>query len=66
MALTTKLEAVNTMLGVIGESPVNTISGSSLPASVVVALNILDETNREVQSVGWDFNTEFDYPLVRK
>jgi len=65
MALTTKLEAVNTMLGVIGESPVNTISGSSLPASVVVALNILDETNREVQSGGWHFNTEFEYPLVR-
>lgn len=53
------------MLGVIGESPVNTISGSSLPASVVVALNVLDETNREVQSGGWHFNTEFEYPLVR-
>jgi len=39
MALTSKLEAVNTMLGVIGESPVNTISGSSLPVSAVTALN---------------------------
>jgi hypothetical protein len=65
MALTTKLEAVNTMLGVIGESPVNTISGSSLPVSVVTALNVLDEVSREVQSEGWHFNTEFEYPLVR-
>jgi hypothetical protein len=65
MALTSKLEAVNTMLGVIGESPVNTISGSSLPVSVVTALNALDEVNREIQSEGWHFNTEFEYPLVR-
>jgi hypothetical protein len=53
------------MLGVIGESPVNTISGSSLPVSVVTALNVLDEVSREVQSEGWHFNTEFEYPLVR-
>ena len=65
MALTTKLEAVNTMLGVIGETPVNTISGSSLPVSVVTALNVLDEVNREVQSEGWHFNTEFEYSLTR-
>lgn len=65
MALTTKLEAVNTMIGVIGESPVNSISGSSLPVSVVTALNVLDEVNREVQSEGWHYNTEYEYPLVR-
>jgi len=65
MALTTKLEAVNTMIGVIGESPVNTISGSSLPVSVVTALNVLDEVSREVQSEGWHYNTEYEYPLVR-
>jgi len=65
MALTTKLEAVNTMIGVIGESPVNSISGSSLPVSVVTALNVLDEVSREVQSDGWHYNTEYEYPLVR-
>ena len=65
MALTTKLEAVNTMIGVVGESPVNTISGSSVPVSVVTALNVLDEVNREVQSEGWHYNTEYEYPLVR-
>ncbi len=65
MALTSKLEAINTMIGVIGESPVNTISGSSLPVSVVTALNVLDEVNREVQSEGWHYNTEHIYPLTR-
>jgi len=67
MALTTKLEAVNTMLGVIGETPVNSINAGSgsLPVSVVTALNVLDEVNKEVQSEGWHFNTEHEYPLVR-
>ena len=67
MALTTKLEAINTMLGVIGEAPVNSITAinNSLPVSVVTALNILDEVSRELQSEGWHFNTEHDYPLTR-
>lgn len=65
MALTSKLEAVNTMIGVIGESPINSISGSSLPVSVVTALNVLDEVSIEVQSEGWHYNTEHEYPLVR-
>ena len=67
MGLTTKLEAINIMLGVIGEAPVNTISatGTAIPVSVVTALNILDEVNRELQSEGWHFNTEHDYPLAR-
>jgi len=67
MALTTKLEAINTMLGVIGESPVNSIGAtvSSLPVSVVTALNVLNEVSREVQAEGWHYNTEHNYPLVR-
>lgn len=59
--LTTELEAVNSMLGHIGEAPVNSISNtSSLPVSVSSAVSILDETSREVQSEGWHFNTEKD------
>jgi len=67
MGLTTKLEAINTMLGVIGEAPVNSISATdtAIPVSVVTALNILDEVSRELQSEGWHFNTEHDYPLAR-
>ena len=64
MALTTKLEAVNIMISVIGESPVNTLGGTSVPVTVVQAESVLTETNKAVQSEGWHFNTEYDYPLV--
>jgi hypothetical protein len=64
--LTSKLEAINTMLGVIGETPVNSIgTGSSRPVSVVQAESLLDETSREVQSDGWHYNTQHDYPLQK-
>jgi len=65
MALTSKLEAVNSMLGVIGESPINTLGGTSVPVSVVTAESLLDEVTREIQSDGWHFNTEHDYDVVR-
>jgi len=65
LATTTKLEAVNTMLGVIGETPVNTLGGTSRPVSVVSAESVLDEVNREVQSRGWHFNTEHEYTLTK-
>ena len=57
--LTTQLEAVNTMLGYIGEAPVNSISNTQeLPVSAALAVTVLAETSREVQSEGWHFNTE--------
>lgn len=62
--LTTQLEAVNTMLGYIGEAPVNSISNTAeLPVSAANAVTILDETSREVQSEGWHFNTTEDHVL---
>lgn len=61
--LTTRLEAVNTMLGTIGEAPVNALTGTT--ADAALAQTILDEVSREVQSAGWKFNTETDVPLVR-
>lgn len=64
MALTTKLNAVNTMISVIGEAPVNSLGGSAVPVTVVQAENTLDETNRAVQSEGWHFNTEHEYVLT--
>ena len=53
------------MLGVIGETPVNTLGGTSRPVSVVSAVSVLDEVSREVQSRGWHFNTEHDYDLIK-
>jgi len=64
MALTTKLEAVNIMISVIGESPVNTLNGTSVPVTVTQAVHALEETSKALQSEGWHFNTEYDYPLV--
>jgi len=54
---TTKLDAVNTMLSIIGEPPINSISGTTR-ADAQIALNILTEISREVQNAGWHFNTE--------
>lgn len=60
---TSELEAINTMLSVIGESPINSLEGD-LPADVTVARHTLGEICREVQSTGWYFNTEYRYPLT--
>jgi hypothetical protein len=64
MALTTKLNAVNTMISVIGEAPVNTLGGTAVPVSVVQAEAVLDETSKAIQSEGWHFNTEHEYVLT--
>jgi len=57
--LTTKLEAVNSMLAHIGESPVNSITSlETLPVSAVTAASTLEEISRAVQTEGWHFNTE--------
>ncbi len=61
--LLTMLEAVNIMLSVIGEAPVNTLEGAATN-DVIQATSILNEISREVQSMGWHFNTEREYPLV--
>ena len=61
---TTKLESINTMLSTIGEAPVNSLTGS-LPTDATMAINILDEINREVQAGGWKFNTSYKVTLSR-
>ena len=62
--LTSKLEAVNSMLGHIGESPVNSISDTNaLPISAATAISVLDEVSRAVQAEGWHFNTELKVTL---
>jgi hypothetical protein len=62
-ALTTELEAINLMLSVIGESPVNSdeIDGN---VDAVLARQILHETSREVQGIGWHWNSYKHYPLT--
>ena len=63
MALTktTKLQAINTMLSVVGEPPVNSLTAQR--ADSFIAQNILDEVCREVLTYGWQFNTEDNVTL---
>jgi len=62
----TELEAVNAILFTIGEPPVTDIDGPDpLPQDVAQAVRVLRHVNREVQALGWTFNTENRYPLAR-
>lgn len=58
LAPTTELEAVNAMLSAIGEAPIEDVDDST-QSDVALAVNILRNACREVQSMGWRFNTEF-------
>lgn len=63
LQLTTELDAVNTMLSVIGESPVNSIQDTGL-VDAVIAVQVLHETMRQVQEIGWSWNSDEAYQLV--
>ncbi len=63
ISLTSKLDAVNSMLIGIGEAPVNTMN-SGLQEAEIAALT-LDTVSREVQTAGWAFNTDLRYTLSR-
>lgn len=58
----TKKDAVNRMLASIGQSPVNTLTGT-LPKDVNKAVLALDNTTRDVCSNGWSFNQDKEYEL---
>ena len=60
---TTELEAINTMLSTIGESPVNMVEDTG-NVDVVIARQILQSVSREVQARGWHFNTEKNYTIT--
>lgn len=58
------LAAVNQLLVSIGEQPVATLEDPGLPVDVSLAKNLITETSRNVQTEGWNFNTDYDYPLT--
>lgn len=62
--LTTELEAINTLLAAAGEAPVQSLALTGL-LPLDQAKATLDEVSRLVQSTGWTFNTDEDYPLTR-
>ena len=53
---TSKLSAVNTLLAIIGEAPVNSLN-PPLTGDVSLADQVLDEVSREIQGAGWSWNT---------
>lgn len=60
---TSELDAVNTILAIMGESPVDTLDVSG-NVNVDRAQAFLREYSREVQERGWQFNTDEDYSMA--
>lgn len=61
---TTELDAVNIMLGTIGESPVSSLANETSMVDVALARSILRETAIDVLTGGWHFNTEINWVLT--
>ena len=57
----TELNAVNSVLAAIGQSPVTTLDFENPETSFVY--NLIQECSRDVQDEGWVFNREHMYPL---
>lgn len=57
-----KLQAVNVILSNIGQAPTTTLDTTN--PQVSLAELILDQVSSDVQSEGWVFNTERDYPFT--
>lgn len=58
-----ELEAINLMLATIGSSPVSSLNDSG-DLHIAMAIQFLYDTSREVQTVGFHFNYEEEYPLA--
>ena len=54
---TTFLDAINTGLSSLGETPVSAPNNAT--TNVVLAKQIIQEVSRDIQSKGWWFNTNF-------
>ena len=55
-ATSSELDAVNSILMSVGESPVNTLTTQS--PEVAIAQTTLRQITREIQAEGWSFNSE--------
>ncbi len=59
---TTELPAVNQILASVGQAPVTTLDQTN--PDVAIAYDTLIQVSQEVQSEGWTFNKEYDYPFT--
>jgi hypothetical protein len=64
LSMTSELDAVNIMLGTIGESPINSLDAATGVVDAVTARAILSEVSVQVQEEGWHFNTEYEFILT--
>lgn len=60
----TELEAINEMLSVISESPVASLEEAASVADAQSAQQLLGRQSRSVQSIGWQWNTEYNFRLA--
>lgn len=64
LSMTSELDAINIMLGTIGESPINSLDAATGVVDAVTARAILSEVSVQVQEEGWHFNTEYEFVLT--
>ena len=57
-----ELDAVNSVLANIGQSPVNDLTDNSV--DIGLAVRHLSNVSRELQMRGWSFNTDVEYVLT--
>jgi len=60
---TSKLEAVNTILALVGEDEVNSLD-TNVSADTALAIRTLEEVNRALQSRGWHWNTDREVTIT--
>ena len=58
----TELEAINQVLVAIGQGPVDTLDNTN--PDVAVVQTTLSQVSRDVQSEGWSFNRQSNFPLT--
>ena len=63
----TELEAINTLLSVIGESPVDALPSLTTAdiTDAALARKTLTEVKRDVLAEGWSWNTDIGYPITK-
>ena len=59
----TKLDAINEIIGAMGEAPVDTLEDNE-NVDVMNALRMLEAGLKEIQVNGWTFNTINDFVLT--
>jgi hypothetical protein len=58
----TELQAVNQILASVGQAPVTSLDQTN--PDVSICYETMLQVSREVQSEGWSFNREYNYPIV--